>query len=69
MFGRERFFLIVLVSIVVRLAVEGALFPRLVSQATWAFSIGLVVVYRISSVTPRSCSDGSCANAISYKTL
>lgn len=44
MFGRERFFLIVLVSIVVRLAVEGILFPRLASHATWAFSIGLVVV-------------------------
>lgn len=43
-FGRERFFLIVLVSIVVRLAVEGAMFPRLASHATWAFSIGLVVV-------------------------
>jgi hypothetical protein len=44
MFGRERFFLIVLVSIVVRLAVEGVMFPRLASHATWAFSIGLVVV-------------------------
>jgi len=44
LFGRERFFLVVLVSILVRLGVEGALFPRLVPHATWAFSIGLVVV-------------------------
>ena len=44
MFGRERFFLVVVVSIVVRLAFEGVLFPRLAAHATWAFSIGLVVV-------------------------
>jgi hypothetical protein len=43
-FGRERFFLVVLSSILVRLAVEGALLPRLLPHATWAFSIGLVVV-------------------------
>lgn len=43
-FGRERFFLVVLVSILVRLAVEGWLLPRAVPHATWAYSIGLVVV-------------------------
>src|ERR1700722_5125693 len=43
-FGRERFFLVVLSSILVRLAVEGAILPRLLPHATWAFSIGLVVV-------------------------
>jgi hypothetical protein len=44
LFGRERFFLVVLVSIVIRLATEGWLLPRLAPHATWAFSIGLVVV-------------------------
>jgi hypothetical protein len=43
-FGRERFFLVVLVSILVRLAVEGWILPRAVPHATWAYSIGLVVV-------------------------
>lgn len=43
-FGRERFFLVVLVSILVRLAVEGWLLPRAVPHATWAYSVGLVVV-------------------------
>lgn len=44
-FGRERFLLIVLVSIVVRLGVEGALLPRLAPHAANSFfSIGLVVV-------------------------
>lgn len=43
-FGRERFFLVVLVSILVRLAVEGFLLPRVVPHATWAYSIGLVLV-------------------------
>ena len=44
LFGRERFFLVVLVSILVRLAVEGWLLPKTAPHATWAFSIGLVVV-------------------------
>lgn len=43
-FGRERFLLIVLVSIVVRIAIEGVLLPAIAPRATWAFSIGLVVV-------------------------
>lgn len=44
-FGRERFLLIVLSSIVVRLAVEGALLPRFAPHAAGSFfSIGLVVV-------------------------
>jgi hypothetical protein len=43
-FGRERFFLVVLVSILVRLAVEGWLLPRFVPHVTWAYSVGLVVV-------------------------
>lgn len=43
-FGRERFLLIVLVSIVVRVAVEAVLLPRVAPGASWAFSIGLVVV-------------------------
>ena len=42
-FGRERFFLVVVVSILVRLAVEGWLLPRVVPHATWAYSVGLVV--------------------------
>lgn len=43
-FGRERFLLVVLVSILVRVCVEGAVFPYVLSRATWAYSIGLVVV-------------------------
>lgn len=44
-FGRERFLLIVLCSIVVRLAVEGAILPRFAPHAAGSFfSIGLVVV-------------------------
>ncbi|WP_394833960.1 poly-gamma-glutamate biosynthesis protein PgsC/CapC [Pendulispora rubella] len=43
-FGRERFLLIVLVSILVRLAVEGWLLPRTLTRATWAYSVGLVLV-------------------------
>ncbi|MGZ3475764.1 MAG: poly-gamma-glutamate biosynthesis protein PgsC/CapC [Polyangiales bacterium] len=44
-FGRERFLLIVLCSIVVRLGVEGAILPRFAPHAAGAFfSIGLVVV-------------------------
>jgi hypothetical protein len=43
-FGRERFFLIVLVSILVRLGIEGFLLPKLAPHATWTFSIGLVIV-------------------------
>lgn len=43
-FGRERFLLVVLVSVIVRLVIEGLILPRYVPHATWAFSIGLVVV-------------------------
>jgi hypothetical protein len=43
-FGRERFLLVVLVSILVRVGVEGVVFPEVVPRATWAYSIGLVVV-------------------------
>lgn len=43
-FGRERFFLVVLLSILVRLVVEGFLLPKVAPHARWAFSIGLVVV-------------------------
>lgn len=44
-FGRERFLLIVLCSVVVRLAVEGAILPRFAPHAAGSFfSIGLVVV-------------------------
>lgn len=44
-FGRERFLLIVLCSVVVRLALEGALLPRFAPHAAGSFfSIGLVVV-------------------------
>ena len=42
-FGRERFFLVVLVSILVRLATEAWLLPHYVHGA-WAYSVGLVVV-------------------------
>ncbi len=42
-FGRERFFLVVLVSVLVRLAVEAWILPRFVS-GVWAYSVGLVVV-------------------------
>jgi hypothetical protein len=44
LFGRERFFLVVLVSILVRLGVEGVALQRLAPQTPAAFSIGLVVV-------------------------
>lgn len=44
-FGRERFLLVVLCSIIVRLAVEGAILPRFAPHAANSFfSIGLVVV-------------------------
>ena len=43
-FGRERFFLVVVVSVLVRMAVEGWLFPRLFPHVSWAFSVGLVIV-------------------------
>lgn len=43
-FGRERFFLVVVVSILVRLVVEAWLLPRALPHVTWAFSLGLVVV-------------------------
>lgn len=43
-FGRERFFLVVVCSVLVRVVVEGVVLPSLVPRAPWAFSIGLVVV-------------------------
>ncbi|MDX2050843.1 MAG: poly-gamma-glutamate biosynthesis protein PgsC/CapC [Polyangiaceae bacterium] len=43
-FGRERFLLVVVVSILVRLVLEGFVFRRMFPQSNWAFSIGLVVV-------------------------
>jgi hypothetical protein len=44
-FGRERFLLVVISSILVRLVVEGAILPRFAPHAAGAFfSIGLVVV-------------------------
>ena len=44
-FGRERFLLVVIASIIVRLVVEGAILPRFAPHAAGAFfSIGLVVV-------------------------
>jgi hypothetical protein len=43
-FGRERFFLVVVCSVLVRVVVEGVLLPSLLPRAPWAFSIGLVVV-------------------------
>jgi hypothetical protein len=43
-FGRERFLVILLVSVLVRLGVEGALIPWALPHAKWAYSIGLVVV-------------------------
>ncbi|HVH41587.1 MAG TPA: poly-gamma-glutamate biosynthesis protein PgsC/CapC, partial [Labilithrix sp.] len=39
-FGRERFFLIVVCSILVRVLVEGMLLPALLPRTPWAFSIG-----------------------------
>ena len=41
-FGRERFFLVVVSSVIVRVLVEGLLLPALVPRTPWAFSIGLV---------------------------
>src|SRR5260221_8344170 len=44
-FGRERFLLVLVVSVLVRLAVEGVVITRfLPHDAAWAHSIGLVVV-------------------------
>ena len=43
-FGRERFLLVVLVSILVRLGVEGWLLPHALPRVTWAYSVGLVRV-------------------------
>jgi hypothetical protein len=43
-FGRERFLLVLIVSVLVRLGVEGVAFPHLSPHASWAYSIGLVVV-------------------------
>ena len=44
-FGRERFLLVVIASVLVRLAVEGAILPRFAPHAAGSFfSIGLVVV-------------------------
>ncbi len=43
-FGRERFLLVLLVSVAVRLGVEAVALPRMFGYARWAFSTGLVVV-------------------------
>jgi hypothetical protein len=43
-FGRERFLLILLVSVLVRLGFEGVVLAQTVGYAHWAFSTGLVVV-------------------------
>jgi Capsule biosynthesis CapC len=43
-FGRERFLLVVVISVLVRLGIEGLLLPVLKIRSSWAFSIGLVVV-------------------------
>jgi hypothetical protein len=43
-FGRERFLLLVLVSVLVRVVVEGVLLPQAFSEPSWAYSIGLVLV-------------------------
>lgn len=43
-FGRERFLLIVLMSVLVRVVVEGVILPQAFAQPSWAYSIGLVVV-------------------------
>lgn len=44
MFGRERFLLVLIVSVLVRLGLEGVVFAHFLPHATWAYSIGLVVV-------------------------
>ncbi len=43
-FGRERFLLVLTVSVLVRLATEAVVLPLLLPHASWAYSIGLVVV-------------------------
>lgn len=43
-FGRERFLLILVVSVIVRLGMEAVALPLLLPRASWAYSIGLVVV-------------------------
>jgi hypothetical protein len=43
-FGRERFFLVVVTSVLVRLGIEGLLLARVAPRASAAFSVGLVVV-------------------------
>jgi hypothetical protein len=43
-FGRERFFLVIVSSIVVRLVMDAILLPRVFPDASWAFSFGLVLV-------------------------
>jgi len=43
-FGRERFLLVLVVSVIVRLGMEAVVLPLLVPRASWAYSIGLVVV-------------------------
>lgn len=43
-FGRERFFLVVLCSLLVRLCVDAVLLRQLFPGANWAFSTGLVLV-------------------------
>ena len=43
-FGRERFLLVLTVSVLVRLTTEAVILPLVVPRASWAYSIGLVVV-------------------------
>src|SRR4051794_36553277 len=43
-FGRERFLLVIVTSVIVRLIVDAVILRRLLPQAAWAFSIGLVLV-------------------------
>jgi len=43
-FGRERFFLVVLCSLLVRLSLDAVLLRQFFPRATWAFSTGLVLV-------------------------
>jgi Capsule biosynthesis CapC len=43
-FGRERFLLVIVISVIVRLTVDAVFLRRVLPEAAWAFSIGLVVV-------------------------
>jgi hypothetical protein len=43
-FGRERFLLVLVTSVLVRLGTEALALPRAFPHASWAYSVGLVVV-------------------------